>query len=470
MENQSQNSPLSSQPNIPPAVPIQPALPSQELPPQETSGGAFSPRNLIKLLIGLLAVGFVLFIIFAFVLPNMNKKEEKVEISFWGLFDEPAVFQNVIADFEKENPSIKVRYEKQNIKDYREKLTTRIAQGTGPDIFRFHNTWQPIFSDQLLPIPSDVITKDEFKNTYYPVVSEDLVREGAMYGVPLGIDILTLFVNPEIFSQAGLMVPNNWNDFVNTSRGLTVKDATGKIVTSGAAFGTFDNVTRAPDIISLLMIQDGVDLKNLSPKNRVSEALSFYTAFAIPEGNVWDASQDKDLLAFSKGNLGMYFGYYWDYFAIKASSPDLKFELRPVPQLSFPNIEIASYYPLGTSIKGKNQKETLLFLKFLARKDVQEKIFDEQARARGFGEPPARVDLAGKLTGTPLENFVLGAKNATSSYFVSETFDNAINTELSALLREAVNTILGGGSADSAADSLISGFPQVFDKYSKKQN
>lgn len=471
MENQSQNT--ASQFQAPPP-PIQTAVPPQPTPvsqgPQADSGNGSpsAPRNLLKLLIGFLAVFLVGFILFAFVFPNINKKDEKVNLVFWGLFQDQSAYQSVIAEFEKENPGITITYEKQNVKDYREKLTTRISQGTGPDLFRFHNSWLPMLSEILLPIPTDIITKNEFEKTYYPVAERDLIKDGAIYGIPLEIDVLSLFVNTEILNKGGLVAPTNWDDFVSTSRNLTVKDAEGKIKTSGAAFGTFENITYAPDIVSLLMAQDGVNLGDLTPKPRVSDALSFYSAFAIPEGNVWDKTQDKDILAFSKGNLAMYFGYHRDFFAIKSSDPNLKFDIAPVPQLSFPAIEIASYYPLGLSIKGKYQKEALLFLKFLQKRDIQTRIYDEEAKVRGFGEPPARLDMAEKLNNTPIANFGSRAQNATSSFFAAETYDNGLNLELNTLLGSAINSILGGASPDTAAEGLSTGFPQAVGKYNAK--
>lgn len=456
-------------PSQPPAVQQQP--PSPPPPPPVEPKGTFSPKNLIKLLIGLFAVGFVLFILFSFIFPNINKKEEKVTLTFWGLFEESQVFTPIIAEFEKNNPKITVKYEKQDIKDYRERLTTRALNGTGPDIFRFHNTWYPMLNQLLLPLPGDTISKEDFKNSFYPVAQKDLIKNGAIFGIPLEIDTLSLFVNSEIFRQAGVSVPTNWDDFINASRNLTVKDSTGKIQTAGVAFGTFENVTHSPDIVSLLMAQNGVNLDDLSSStDRVGDALNFYSAFALPPGNVWDQTLDQSILAFSKGNLAMYFGYYWDYFTIKTNNKDLVFDVVAVPQLSFPNAEIASYYPMGVSAKSKNQKEALLFLKFLSSKDIQNKIYQEEAKTRSFGAPPSRMDLADNLKNTPLYSFVSKAKNANSSFFTGETFDNGLNAELNNLLATAINSILSGDSPSTAAESLSSSFSQVLAKYKTEQN
>lgn len=437
----------------------------QSLPNPSSARPKMSFKNILKLVIGLLSVLAIGIILFIFVLPNFNKKEEKIKLSFWGLYEDPSVFSPVISQFEKENPNIDVVYEKEDIKDYRERLTTRGTQGTGPDIFRFHNTWYSQLKNLLLPLPRDVITKDEFSKIYYPVAQGDLIKNGAIYAVPLDMDVLSLFINSDIFKNSSFATPQNWNDFVNVARGLTVKDSTGKIATAGAAFGTYDNVSHAPDIFSLLMAQDGVDVNNLykSP-DRVGDALSFYTAFALGDSSVWDASLDQSRLLFSKGKLAMFFGYYWDYFTIKSNNQALHFNVVPVPQLSFPNVQIASYYPLGISATSKHQKEAFLFFKFLIRKDIQNQIYQEEAKIRSYGEPPGRIDLADNFANTPLSNFVK-AKDATSSYLSGETEDNGLNEDFNKLLSTAISSILQGGAPKDAGNTLSTSFSQLLAKY-----
>lgn len=451
---------------------IQPELsptynPVSTTPIEKSPGGSgsFSKSNIIKLIIGIIAVLIVAFVLLG-IFAGTNKSNNKVTLSYWGLFEDPQVISGAIADFEKQNPNITVNYEKEDINNYRERLTTRISQGTGPDIFRFHNTWYPMLSDVLLPLPNDVISVSSFNKSFYPVAKKDLIKNGAIYGIPLEIDTLALFTNSDIFKSASMTPPTNWDDFINAARGLTIKDQNGKIKTAGAAIGTFDNVTHAPDILSLLFVQDGVNLNDLvSSKPKVVDALNFYTAFGLPSGNVWDSTLDSSILAFSKGNLAMYFGYYNDYFTIKSQNPNLKFDINPVPQLSFPKNNIASYWAEGVSSKSKNQKEALLFMKFLAQRQTQSKLYNDEAKARTYGEPPALMDLVGELKNTPLSPFVSQANDATSSYFAGEATDKGISSQLNAYLSAAVNSIISGSTPDSAADAFIKGVSQVFSQY-----
>lgn len=447
--------PIQDNPTIVPSVP----------PP---AGHVGLVKRIIKILLGLFAVIAVIFIAYSVILPMFTKSNGgKVNLTYWGLWEDPRVMQSIIADFQRQNPNIVVTYSNQDSKQYRDRLITRIKNGTGPDIFRFHNSWTKMLSGVLLPIPSDVISKDEFFSDFYPVAQNDLIKNGAIYGVPLEIDTLGLYINNQIFQSAGLNPPTNWNEFVDDARSLTVKGQDGKIKTAGAAMGTYDNVNHAPDILSLLFLQNSVDLSNLSNStDRVKGALTFYSSFTTDQNNVWDNSLDPSTLAFAKGNLAMYFGYSWDYFTIKQFNPNLNFQIVSVPQLPNQNVTMASYWAEGASVRSPHQKEALLFLKYLAQKETEQKLYSEESKTRAFGEPYARKDLADTLKDNPnIYPFISQAKYALSSYFVDSTNDNSLNQEANTYLGNAINSMVNGSSADTVFDTLTKGISQVLQKY-----
>ena len=443
--------------------------PSPQIPSRPTNGNSLPLiQKIFKVGIGLVVVLVVLVLLFTVVLPKLSgSSSSKVTLTYWGLWEDSKTMQSLIDGFERQNPNITVQYSEQDIQQYRERLLTRIADGNGPDIFRFHNSWYPMYASVLLPLPTDTITPADFKKTFYPVAQKDLVKNGAIYGIPLEIDTLSLYVNTQLFQAAGLKPPTNWNDFINDARTLTVKDSDGKIKTAGAALGSFDNVTHAPDILSLLFLQNGVDPLNIqASSDRAANALSFYTEFVTDQNNVWDDTLDPSILAFSKGNLAMYFGYSWDYFTIKQDNPNFNFQIVPVPQLPNQNVNMASYWAEGVSVKSKHQKEALLFMQYLAQKNTEESLYAEQAKTRTFGEPYARVDLGSTLKTNPLlAPFIAEAPSAFSSPFVDSTYDNGLNQELDTYLGNAVNSVLNGDSPQTAVNTLSQGATQVLQKY-----
>jgi len=433
------------------------------------NGGSKRPiGKIIKIFLGLLVIAILIPVVLFVISSNSGKGiGGKLTLTYWGLWEDQKTMQPIISDFERENPNIIINYVPQSIKQYRETLQTRINNGTGPDIFRFHNTWYPMFSGILLPLPSNVITSSDFNKTFYPVMGKDLVRNGAIYGIPLEVDTLSLYINTQLLQSVGLNPPTTWNDFINDARAMTVKDENGKIQTAGAAIGTFDNIDNAPDILSLLFLQNGVDFKNLpASSDRFTGALSFYTSFVTDQNNVWDNTLDPSTLAFSKGNLAMYFGYSWDYFTIKKYNPNLNFKIVPVPQLPDRNVTMASYWAEGVSSKSKYQKQAFLFMKFLAQKNTEEKLYAEESKTRAFGEPYSRIDLADTLKSNPnVYTFVQQADYASSTPFVDKTSDDGLNQQLNTYLGNAVNSTLNGGSVESAFAAFSSGVSQILQKY-----
>jgi len=460
---------IETQSTITPPEPLIQEPPAQ-IHPSGAGNGAASPffKKILKVGIGLVVVILVLTLLLTVVLPMLSgSSREKVTLNYWGLWEDSKTMQSLISGFERQNPNITINYSMQDVKQYRERVIARIANGNGPDIFRFHNSWYPMYASVLLPLPTDTISPVDFKKTFYPVAQKDLIKNGAIYGVPLEIDTLALYTNSELLKAAGLQPPTNWNDFISDARTMTVKDTDGKIKTAGAAMGTFDNVTHAPDILSLLFLQNGVDLLKLQdPPDRAANALDFYAAFATDQNNVWDNTLASSILAFSRGNLAMYFGYSWDYLTIKQNNPNLSFQIVPVPQLPNQAVNLASYWAEGVSVKTKHQKEALLFMKYLAQKGTEESLYAEQAKTRAFGEPYARVDLGSTLqSNLALSAFIKQAPSAFSSPFIDSTYDNGLNQELNTYLGNAVNAVLNGNSPQTAATTLSQGATQVFQKY-----
>lgn len=438
--------------------------------------GIFSVRNIVRLVIGTIVLLTAGWLILTFVIPRVfPSKPSKTSLLYWGLWEDPAVMSVIINEFQRDNPNIEVKYEKQDIKaigKYAEFLATRIQSGTGPDIFRFHNSWTFRMKNILLPLPTDVISK-ETESQYYDVYKRDLNISGAYYGIPLQIDTLALFINTDIYKSSGLeKYPATWDDFVTAARRLTVKDEAG-IKTAGTALGTYDNIAHASDILSLLLVQNGADLYDLAGKKKKNavDALDFYTCFAIDRApdcvKVWDNTLENSKLSFAKGNLAMYFGYSWDIFEIKNLNPNMQFEVVSVPHLagssSFRNNTIASYWVDGISSKTKSSKEAFEFLKFLSKKETLEKIYTEQSKQRLFGELYPRRDMRQLLSSNSLVYpFVAQADNAASTIFSSDTHDTGVTSVLNGYLGNSIRSVISSSeSPETAIETFARGVAQT---------
>jgi multiple sugar transport system substrate-binding protein len=286
---------------------------------------------------------------------------------------------------------------------------------------------------------------------------------GAYYGVPLHFDSLALFINTDLFRASGIpSYPRTWDDLVTTANTLTVRDEEDRIITAGAALGTYDNIAHAPDIISLLLLQNGADLRNLAgaTEENAIDALTFYTLFATGKTKVWDSTLENSKLAFAKGKLALYIGYSWDIFEIKAINPDLQFAITAVPRVLERKTTLASYWAEGVSSKTKYKKEAYEFLKFLASKQSLEKIYAAQAKTRPIGALYPRSDMAELLKDNALAYpFLQQAPDAKTTIFSSDTYDSRMVDELNNYMGDAIRSIvIDLGSPATAVEMLSKGF------------
>ncbi len=397
-----------------------------------------------------------------------SSKQETVNLEYWGLWESPTAIESIITDYKKIKPNVNISYKKRSKEQYRESLESQIQSGKGPDIFRFHSTWVPMLKDELAPVPSSVVSASDLKSNFYPVVAQDLRSGGKLVGVPLEIDGLELFYNEDIFKAAGITkAPSSWTEFAQDAVKLTVKDTAGNIRTAGAAIGTATNVDHFSDLLALMIMQNGGDLKSPADKQS-ADALQYYASFAQGANKVWDEAQPPSTVAFTGGNLAMYFAPSWRAIDIKNANPLLKFKVASVPQLEGNKVTWASYWVEGVSSKSQHQNEAWEFLKYMEEDDTLVRLYSEAAKSPGrfFGEPYPKVSMAQKLAADPiLGAFITDAPFARSFPMASRTFDNGINDQIIKAYEDAVNSVLKGTPPKTALDTTAKNIQQILAKF-----
>ncbi|MCX6704375.1 MAG: extracellular solute-binding protein [Candidatus Woesebacteria bacterium] len=295
-----QNDQSFSQPPIP-------QVPGSGVPVQPTSPPVIpSPKKRFPKV--LLFVGALLILLVAaFLVARLmmrSKSGTSGQITWWGLWEDPVIVVPLISAYEASHPGVKITYTRESQQDYRERLTNALAKGTGPDIFTFHNSWVPMFRSDLDSLPASVVNPADYVKTFYPTASSDLSTGNSIVGIPLGYDALTLYINEDIFNNAGKIPPTTWDDLRVLARELTVKNDQGAITQAGVALGRTENVDHWQEILALMMIQNNVDLSNPTGKN-AEGALTFFTNFSSGDG-VWDATLPPSTQSFAAGKLAMY--------------------------------------------------------------------------------------------------------------------------------------------------------------------
>ncbi|MBI2003564.1 MAG: extracellular solute-binding protein [Parcubacteria group bacterium] len=362
--------------------------------------------NKLYIIAGVLIVA-VFVLLFFLVFGGFETKVERVELEFWGVFDQPAAFNEAIRIFRQANPNVNIRYVPFSFEEYEKAVIDALASGRGPDIWFIQNTWLPKHKDKLSSLPQDDKELNyklfNFRQDFVDAAEADLVDNGQIYALPLYVDTLALYYNKNLFNSAGIArPPANWDDFNEAVKTLTKFDSKGNITTSGAAIGTARNINRSTDILMLLLLQSGSQMIDRTRNEatfaapagfqRVGEtALEYYTDFANPAKSVytWNDSQFYSIDAFTTERTAMMFNYSHHIPTIRSKAPRLNFDvaLMPQPKNSSVRVDYANYFAPAVSAASKNKDAAWKFLLYLSSREGALSYLRETLR------PSARRDL-----------------------------------------------------------------------------
>lgn len=396
------------------------------------------PKLLILMAFMLLVVGSLIAYAILTREPDQDVSEPtdtEGEVVWWGLEDE-ALYRDLIRRYEEENANTKIHYVQQSKENYRERLTNSLARGEGPDLFTFHNSWVPMFRNELDLMPSFIMSREEFEDIYYPVIVSDLSVSNGVVGIPLEYDGLALYVNEDIFSAAGRTYPETWDQLRSLAIELTQRDGRGIIIQSGASMGITSNIDYWQEIIALMLFQNHASPSN--PRgNAAGEAMRYFVQFR--EDAVWNSILPPSTIAFANGQTAMYFGPVESASEILAINPGLQFRTIPLPQLrrddpKEQDVAYSTYWVQGVWKRGLNRGVAWRFLNFLSSWQSLETIYQSAEDVKLVGDPYPRVEMAPLLRDDPIAGTVIEiAPNARSGYLADKTYDgeSGINTRLS---------------------------------------
>lgn len=482
-QNAAKNQPQGS--DIPQPIPVEEVAPNVESPeqiqgsiPPEMPPDAppvYEEKNNKLLFVGGIILFFIVVFgsIFWFFLKDTLFKSgpaEKITLTYWGLWDEKAVYDGVIQEYQSKNPNVTINYEKMTPADYRDRLLARSKLGTGPDIFRFHNTWIPEIQEVVAPLPKEIMSNEEFEQTFYPIHQKDLKVEDSYYGIPLMVDSLLLIYNESLLKQAGLVNPPNvWvgeNDVENAISKLTVRGSDDKIITAGMAIGTANNIDHFGEIFATLLILNGGDLKKLD-QPEAADALELYRKFA--EQNYWNEQMSNSIASFIEGKTAMVFGPSWQVINIKSQNPEMQVKVAAPPKgLNGSQFSISNYWVEGVNKFSKNQEESWKFLKYLSEKETMTKLYEQQAKVRPFGSAYSRRDLADNLKDneylSPLITLAANDKIVTIPV-IDRTQDKGLNDSILQYIKNAINETANGVSYSEALRTAKAGIDTVLEQY-----
>ncbi len=151
------------------------------------------------------------------VTPVHAEDADQVTLSFWSWLPTTDQSEEMIAEFEKQNPDIKIDYTRTEQSDYFEKLQVAMASGTGPDLFGLTTG---TMTEQYAPFAEDMSgLGDEYWSDWKDTISETAVEQcttedGTVAGMPLLVAGMTdLLYNKTLMDECGIeKVPTTYEE------------------------------------------------------------------------------------------------------------------------------------------------------------------------------------------------------------------------------------------------------------------
>ncbi|MDE2913243.1 MAG: extracellular solute-binding protein [Paracoccaceae bacterium] len=238
----------------------------------------------------------------------------EVEIEYWQYFFDARVtaMEQLIGEFEAENPGIKVSMTHFPYADYRTKVAAAIPAGEGPDVVQLFYGWlnDYVAADLIQPLPNDAFPPGQIEAEFFPMVSA--MREGDNYwALPTAVRSLALFYNTALFAEAGIDAPpQTLDELIETARALTKTDAAGNLTQVGITAGM--NAQDHHWFREVLVRQFGGEpyLDDYTTVNYNSEAgvaaAEFYVGLANDHKVTAFGFMDEPQAAFKAGRAGMH--------------------------------------------------------------------------------------------------------------------------------------------------------------------
>ena len=201
------------------------------------------------------------------------------------------IVDGMAADFEKENPDIKLKpVYSGSYQDTITKALTAAKGGDAPHLAVILSTDMYTLIDEGLVVPFDELVKsaDEraWMGGFYPGFMKNSQTGGKTWGIPFQRSTVVMYWNKELFKEAGLdpeKPPATWAELVEMGTKLTKRDASGNVTTwgvqvpsSGFPYWLFQGFTTQNG--ALLMNDAGT--QTYYDKPEVIQALQFWVDLA----------------------------------------------------------------------------------------------------------------------------------------------------------------------------------------------
>lgn len=294
-------------------------------------------------------------------------------VQFWAMGREGEVVRQLIPEFERAHPGIRIDVQQLPWTAAHQKLLTAFAGEALPDVAQLGNTWLPEFValHALDPVPPPVVDRGD----YFPGIWQTNVIDQTAYGVPWYVDTRLLFYRRDLLAEAGYAAPpTTWAEWTDMLR--AIKQRTGP-----HRHGALLPLNEYQPLLALALQQQAPLLREGDTRGNFrsedfKRALRFYREM-FEEGfapattanqisNVWDE--------FARGSFTFYITGPWSIGEFKRRLPanlQASWMTAPLPGPEGPGYSIAGGSSLVVFRDSPRKEAAWKFVQYLSQRDVQ---------------------------------------------------------------------------------------------------
>jgi multiple sugar transport system substrate-binding protein len=325
-----------------------------------------------------------------------------VVLNFWAMGREGEVVRELLADFERTHPDIRVQVQQLPWTAAQEKLLTAFAGDVTPDLCQLGNTWIAQFAalGALAPLqdaaagPQGVPAADYFEGIWAAN------RLGPnLYGVPWYVDTRLMFYRRDLLNKAGFdHPPRDWPEWTRMLAALKRR--------SPDTYGVLLPLNEFEPLLVLALQQDAPLLRDggrygnfRSPAFR--RTLQYYLelfrqgyaprATNTEISNVWDE--------FNKGYFSFHIAGPWNIGEFKRRLPAGRqgiWMTAPMPGPDGPGASSAGGASLVVFQRSQHKAQAWQVIEYLSRPEVQLRFYELTGNL-----PPRRSAWSGQLARDP---------------------------------------------------------------------
>lgn len=299
---------------------------------------------------------------------------------FEGTAGQKLLEDELLPEFYEEYPNVTVSVDYTTYGNLNEKLTTAAVSGAVPDVMLMGVGWIEGFAERgLIADLSELgLSEDKLLESYTPAIVDAGTWNDGVYAVPIMLDTRFGVARMDLLKEAGYdSPPQSWDELVEMSKALTVRDSSGKLERAGfdmlsldarQAFETmlfsadgdlFNEDDTAPTfndeagvsalqlMSDLINVDEVEDIGFSSADAAVNPLLNGRAAIGIAHNNLWtqgleaapDVLDDLEPFVIEGDGSGMFFGGTLATRSATSSSPEaaqafLEFLASPGPALA----------------------------------------------------------------------------------------------------------------------------------------